>query len=896
MLPQNKREIYYNPSKKPEMLRVKPDGIAQELRNAVRFVLWVLVLLKAKWAKVPKRANGHSADITDPNQWGTFASIHAAYAEGGYDGIGFALGDGFAGIDLDNCRDPDTGELEAWARRIVDVCGTYAEVSPSGTGLKLIGRGKWEGDWHKKPTEAGGEIEIYDSSRYFALTGHRLNEHGIGDITQLLALLALEYGEPPKPPRNAPPPHGRAAPEADDAEILRRAMAAKNGAKFSRLWLGDASDYDGDESRADLALCGLLAFYCGLYPERIDRLFRQSKLFRPKWDDKRGASTYGRDTVGKALEGRTEFHNPTRAGEGKATNGSPASARPSATANIPEYRAFPADALPPLLREFAEQVAASVGCDLAFAALPALTLAGAAVGAAVVATPKRGWREPPGIWACAVGDSGTGKSPAAKDSSSLGFRIDRELREAYCAAMVQYKRDCECYAAKMADFDSAAGGEEPEKPRRPKREYFAVVDFTIERLAEMLGDSPRGLLVMRDELAGWFGSFSRYKGKGGGTDVPNWLSLFDCGPIRVHRRTGEPRDIETDRAFAAVFGGIQPDILARYLAEPGYVESGLAARILFAAPPKLCPGWSDAELDGETERRFGELLRALRSIPYDSRRPAELRLDYMARERFKRLNNEFAERAENVDGGPMSSALPKAVRYALRFALIHHCVTEAAHGRDPARGCIAEASMIAGETLSRWFVYEAERVYATMGEKPEERATRHIDGLARRLALRNGGAVRPRDLQRANAGKYPTAEIAEAALDSLATAGLGTWRDSPGGKSGGRPTRVYIPRPHGEPDGRQNPTEAEASGTAGTGERSDTTPADDSGTPADSTDDEVVSGSVGRRADDAGATSSPQVPEPKPEVPSDTPKREPRRNPRSKPDPLFGDGSRGLPD
>ena len=68
----------------------------------------------------------------------------------------------------------------------------------------------------------------------------------------------------------------------------------------------------------------------------------------------------------------------------------------------------------------------------------------------------------------------------------------------------------------------------------------------------------------------------------------------------------------------------------------------------------------------------------MRAIPFDPRRPTELRLEFTALERFKRLNDEFAERAEYLDGGPMSSALPKAVRYAL----IHHCVTEAAHGRD----------------------------------------------------------------------------------------------------------------------------------------------------------------------------------------------------------------------
>ena len=800
MIPHDKRTLYSDPDKKPAMLAVNPDGIPEELRRAVRWMLWNLEVKAGRWSKVPKQVNGRNADATKPATWNTFAAVNAANANARSDGIGFALGDGYAGIDLDNCRNPETGELSPLAQRIIDNCGSHSEVSPSGTGVKIFGRGKWPATWHRKPTEDGGEIEVYDSGRYFALTGIRLNECGIGDIGPLLALLALEYGEPPKPPRDAPPPASASA--CDDAEVIRRAMKATNGGKFSRLWLGDTADYGGDESRADLALCGMLAFYCGPDAERIDRLFRQSKLMRDKWDSKRGDSTYGRATIAKALEGKSEFYTP--GGKGNATSAKPGPNSPPTI--IPGYRPFPADALPPALREFSEQVAASVGCDVVFAALPALTLAGAAIGATVVAKPKRGWKEPPAIWGCIVADSGTGKSPAMKDCSAMAFIIDRELREAFAVAVAKYKQDCKCYMQKMETYDPASGAEEPEKPRKPKREYFAVVDATIERLAEMLGDSSRGLLVVRDELAGWFGSFARYKGKAGGTDVPNWLSLFDCGPIRVHRRTGEPRDIETDRAFAAVCGGIQPDILARHLAEPGYVESGLAARIIFAAPPKYCPGWRDEELDWETERRFGEVLRFLRATPFDSRRPAELPLAGTARDRFVRLNNEFAERAENVDGGPMSAVLPKAVRYALRFALIHHCVTEASHGRDGGRGCISEEAMAAGETLSRWFVHEAERVYATIGEKPEDREVRRIAELVKRLALRHGGTVRPRDLQRANKGKYPTAEFAEASLDSLVSAGLGSWREVPTGAHGGRPARVFVPTPRSEADKtRRNP-------------------------------------------------------------------------------------------
>jgi len=91
----------------------------------------------------------------------------------------------------------------------------------------------------------------------------------------------------------------------DDAEVLRLAKKAANGEKFARLWDGDTRDYarprNEGRSEADLALCSLLTFWCGPDEDRIDRLFRRSRLMRPKWDERRGSLTYGQRTIKHAL-------------------------------------------------------------------------------------------------------------------------------------------------------------------------------------------------------------------------------------------------------------------------------------------------------------------------------------------------------------------------------------------------------------------------------------------------------------------------------------------------------------------------------------------------------------------------------------------------------------------
>ena len=76
----------------------------------------------------------------------------------------------------------------------------------------------------------------------------------------------------------------------EDEEIIKMATAASNGLKFNQLWSGDISGYKS-HSEADLALCQILAFWSGNNPDQIDRLFRQSGLYRPKWDEKRGSQT-----------------------------------------------------------------------------------------------------------------------------------------------------------------------------------------------------------------------------------------------------------------------------------------------------------------------------------------------------------------------------------------------------------------------------------------------------------------------------------------------------------------------------------------------------------------------------------------------------------------------------
>jgi putative DNA primase/helicase len=278
-----------------------------ELRTADQFVCWLEEDRDGDVTKVPYSVHGGRASSTNPKTWASFDAAITYAKERAMSGIGFVFteDDPFAGIDLDKCRDAETGEIEPWAWKIVAAFDSYTEVSPSGTGLHIYVKATLPG-----PNNRKGPLEMYESGRYFTLTGEHLGgtPTEIHERQDVLARLYRHVFEIEKA-SSATNGHKRLTAPLDvgDEDLLALAKQAKNGGKFSRLWSGDTSDYAGDDSRADLALCSLLAFWTDGDTERMDHLFRQSGLMREKWN----RHDYRERTFKRVLEGRTEFYQPS---------------------------------------------------------------------------------------------------------------------------------------------------------------------------------------------------------------------------------------------------------------------------------------------------------------------------------------------------------------------------------------------------------------------------------------------------------------------------------------------------------------------------------------------------------------------------------------------------------
>jgi putative DNA primase/helicase len=149
---------------------VDAGGVHEELKSFDHWVMWKAVPRPdGKLDKVPYDAKtGAHASTTDSRTWATFGDAAAAYQTGGYDGLGFVFSsaDPFTGIDLDGVRDPESGELEDWARTAVDRFDGYAEISPSGEGVHIYVKGR-------VASRKNSAIEVYSAARFFTVTGVR---------------------------------------------------------------------------------------------------------------------------------------------------------------------------------------------------------------------------------------------------------------------------------------------------------------------------------------------------------------------------------------------------------------------------------------------------------------------------------------------------------------------------------------------------------------------------------------------------------------------------------------------------------------------------------------------------------------------------------------------------
>lgn len=328
--------------KKPYITKVNRFGIPETLKAWAQWVCWKLIWDGIRWAKVPlDPKTGRFASSTDPSTWGNFAqawSYYQSHRSNGIMGVGFVLtkADPFVAVDLDHCRDAETGALLPWALEVVQCLNSYTEHSPSGTGLHIFVRGVLPPGLRKK-----GDVEMYEDAHYFTVTGSLVNgvSQAIEGRKQELGVMhalflgdhqgALSDSQAPSTERQMSVTRGwetlpKGLPHAEltpaDLEIVRQLRKGRYGELYRLLFSGDlkgagplrSGGYYRSASEADLAMLNLLAQLTNGDPGRMYAVFKESGLMRVKAQDH---PSYMARTIQKAIEGLG--YRPVQASPGR---------------------------------------------------------------------------------------------------------------------------------------------------------------------------------------------------------------------------------------------------------------------------------------------------------------------------------------------------------------------------------------------------------------------------------------------------------------------------------------------------------------------------------------------------------------------------------------------------
>ncbi len=435
------------------------------------------------------------------------------------------------------------------------------------------------------------------------------------------------------------------------------------------------------------------------------------------------------------------------------------------------WRPFPVELLPPAVRDYVKQTAEGMACDSTLVALPMLAGLSAAIGNTRTIMLNEEWIEPAILWTAVVAESGSLKTPASRKALRFITEQEAEIEQRNAYARDEYESARVVHETQLAAWKQEArrtkdnAGPPPLAPVRPPRTAYVVSDTTIEAVVGILADNPRGVLLERDELAGWLGGFDKYKAGGAGrvsSEVGHWLSMHNAGTLRLDRKSTGRTFVQ--RASLSITGGIQPETLVQAIGQE-HVANGLLARFLLAAPPRRPKRFTTATADFaavESTRRLFQTLYWL-PMPEDGPRALPLAADGLAA--WATFYNRHADRQNDASGIEVSM-LAKIEAAAARLALVHH-VCRQAGGEVELPHAVDAQSVEVGVGLAEWFADEWLRVYeATVGGAPKaDRAAELVAWIESQ-----GGRVAVREIgQRVR--RYRDADVLEKAINELVHAG-----------------------------------------------------------------------------------------------------------------------------
>lgn len=572
-----------------EILKVDIFSIPETLTDLSQWVCWYTAPNgkvndhgEEILTKLPCTPFHDDASTTDRATWSSFEKVEKAYNRGRFDGIGFVFSkdDEIVGLDLDNHFDNEE-PLSDLAKELLKV--TYVELSPSGTGAHAFFKGKLPDNINHRFKEDGRELELYDKERFFTVTGYSIGQDEILDDQSFIDELVEKYFKPVEIDGVNTETNNSV-----DIDFIKERMLKNE--KVKKLFVdGDMSDYEDNNSQADLALCNYLAFWTGRNAEAMNTLFKDSALYRDKWDSKRGNTTYGYYTIQKAIDGCKDIYKPFSNNHDEESFDVWDDIVDYDQSVVPE---FPKNIFPQWLEEYIDDVSESTQTPRDMACQGAIAALSTALSKKLYVNVSGDWIEPCNTYTLTLMPPGSRKSAVFKHMMKPITEVEVEqtrnsnyeisLQKSKEKALVEKVKQAENKLAKNTEdynlnLSLEKAVQELENLEKKYAPTYTVDDATPEILVKLLEENKERLAIISAEG----GIMQQIKGKY--SDVSNldvYLKGHAGDTIKVNRVSRAPIIVDEPLITVGVFG--QPSIIRDLPSE--FYDKGLMARFLYSIP------------------------------------------------------------------------------------------------------------------------------------------------------------------------------------------------------------------------------------------------------------------------------------------------------------------------
>jgi hypothetical protein len=428
-----------------------------------------------------------------------------------------------------------------------------------------------------------------------------LVEHDSLAIYDLGSMVVTGKESPPRPPQSDPQPGRVPGDKASSGGEARVLALAETSANLRRRLAGDTSGLTDTTGSGVGDSVGQILVHAGFSRAEMEAALRVLPV-TTEWATKRADARQLDRIFKRGCEGTKQEEWPEVV--------------PLST-GLPPVDPFTPDLLPETLRPWVMDIAERMQCPPDFPAVAAIVTLSAVVGRQIGIRPKQhdDWLVIPNVWGAVVGRPSVMKSPAMTEAKTMISRLSKDARRKHEEATEDYNFALKLRAVVEEVTDKAAkdavkaalkSGEDagvamkaamdrlPAAPEKPFYRRYETNDPTVEKLGELLNETPRGLLVFRDELVGLLNTMDR---AGHEADRAFYLESWEGRGRFTYDRIGRGT-IEVEALCLSILGGIQPGPLQDYISQAtngGAGDDGLLQRMQLIVWPDVSKDWNHVD-------------------------------------------------------------------------------------------------------------------------------------------------------------------------------------------------------------------------------------------------------------------------------------------------------------